>query len=307
VLDMSNLLSSRLPVEPRAVGAYVGAALVVELAAALLGTRRVTRFAVACGAGIATVGLAVDWAWNLRAWQPWRAALVPEALLLGIPVAVAASLLGCRLAGRRMPPWASFGAVAVIIVALAWPLARPVGEVVADVELDPAGRVAVTLTPADAADGARWFQWSSWQGGDLQLGNLHETSPGRWTSDGPVPRSGANKTLLRLHRGHQMMTVPVYLPADPEIGEPEVPAVDRTVPFARETRYLLRETKSGAAWFAWVVYGLLAVVAACWLTGFALATGWRGVRRQLNPIGALRPGPGAPASRTSATVAPPSG
>jgi hypothetical protein len=278
-LDATNVLGGgALPVEPRAVGLYIGAAAAVELAALLVGTGRVTRFAVTSGLGIATIGLATDAWWNQRAWQPWRAALVPEALALGIPLAVAAAVLGCRLAGHRLPRRLGALAVAVVVVALAWPLPRPVGDVTAAVDVDPnatgtSADVAVTVSPADAADDARWFQWSSWQGGELAVGDLREVGPGRWVATTPVPIGGSHKTLLRLHRGHQMMTVPVYLPADPEIDEPEIPAVDRTVNFEAETRYLLRETKPGAAWFAWVVYALLLAVVLLWLGGFALAAG----------------------------------
>jgi hypothetical protein len=78
--------------------------------------------------------------------------------------------------------------------------------------------------------------------------------------------------VLRLHRGHQMMSVPIWLPADPEIGAAMIPAVDRTMAFQPETEYLLRESKPGARWFAWVVYGLLAVVTLAWITGFGLVT-----------------------------------
>lgn len=145
-LDATNVLGGgALPVEPRAVGLYIGAALAVEVAAVLVGTTRVTRFAVPAGLGIATLGLATDAWWNQRAWQPWRTALVPEALALGIPLAVAATLLGCRLAGHRLPRRVGALAVAVVVVALAWPLPRPVGDVTAVVEL--AGRRAGRRRP----------------------------------------------------------------------------------------------------------------------------------------------------------------
>jgi hypothetical protein len=82
---------------------------------------------------------------------------------------------------------------------------------------------------------------------------------------------GAWKTLIRLHRGGELMTVPVFLPADPAIGEPEISAVDRTQRFERETRYLLRETRDGDQLLAVIVYALLLVVGAAWVASFALA------------------------------------
>ena len=58
-----------------------------------------------------------------------------------------------------------------------------------------------------------------------------------------------------------MLAVPVHMPADPEIGATEVAAVDRTGPFLREGRYLIRESHGGPAWFAVMVYILLTGVA----------------------------------------------
>jgi hypothetical protein len=278
LLDATNALGGGggLPAPPRAVGVYVGSALVVELVARVLGTARPLRFAVVSGIGIATVGMAVEWAWNTGAYQPWKVALVPEALLLGIPVAMAAAVLGLTLAGRRPARPVVLAATAVVLFGLAWPMHRPTGDVTAAVQIRPAGenRAAVTarLSPADAADGNRWFQVMSWQGGGLEATDLRETSPGRWVAEAPVAIGGNHKTVLRLHRGHQMMSVPIWLPADPEIGAAVIPAVDRTMAFQPETDYLLRETKPGAQWFAWVVYALLALVTTAWITGFGLVT-----------------------------------
>jgi hypothetical protein len=75
-----------------------------------------------------------------------------------------------------------------------------------------------------------------------------------------------------------MMAVPVYLPADEEIDEPELPAEDRTVAFSAETDFLLRETVDGSAWFAYVIYGLLAVIGVVWVVAFVAAAGRLGPR-----------------------------
>src|SRR5690606_18960066 len=115
--------------------------------------------------------------------------------------------------------------------------------------------VEATLTPADAADDARWFQVSSWQGGDLLLSDMEEVAPGRWVSQNPVPVTGNHKSIVRLHRGHEMMAVPVFLPAGPELGEPEIAAEDRSSAFGSESTYLLRETEDNDQWLAWAVYG----------------------------------------------------
>ncbi|MBA2626298.1 MAG: hypothetical protein H0U89_11945, partial [Acidimicrobiia bacterium] len=237
LLDQSNLLAGGNdgPVRTRAAAIYLVSAAVVEVVALLLGTERRPRFALVSGLGIGTIGLAGEWAWNANAYQPWRAALLPEALVLGLVVAVAAAILGVAygnaLGGRpgpRSPGPVLLGAAAVLVAALAWPMPRSVGEVTAAMRVEPSGRgavdVEVDVTPADAGDGARWFQASSWQGGELALAEMEEVAPGRWASSEPVPIGGSHKSLLRLHRGGEMMAVPVFLPDDPEIGEPEIPA-----------------------------------------------------------------------------------
>ena len=60
------------------------------------------------------------------------------------------------------------------------------------------------------------------------------------------------------------MTVPVFLPADPDIGEPEISAVDREGPFESEREYLLRETVDGNRWLSPVVHAGLVLVCAAW-------------------------------------------
>ena len=61
------------------------------------------------------------------------------------------------------------------------------------------------------------------------------------------------------------MAVPVYMPADPEIGAEEVPAVNRTATFARDSRILMRESKTGSPWAARFVFATQALVVAVWL------------------------------------------
>src|SRR4029079_16956674 len=112
---------------------------------------------------------------------------------------------------------------------------------------------------------------TSWQGGGLVLSNLRERSPGHFRSEGPVPVGGGWKTLVRLHRGGELMTVPVFLPADPAIGKGEISAVDRTQPFQSERLYLLRETHGSGGPVAMLVYLLLALAVATWITSFTIA------------------------------------
>jgi hypothetical protein len=270
-------------VQTRPGGVYVVSALVVEAVALVWGTKDRLRFALLSGLGVGTVGLAGEWWWNQDAYQPWKTSLLPDAVILGVVVAVGAAVLGSAFgsAVRReqrhgVHRIALVMAGAAVLVALSVPFPRGVGDVSADMTLQPAGdnlvSVTVRLDPPDAAENARWFQASAWQGGNLVLSEMREIAPGTYRTEKPVPVNGNYKTLLRLHRGSEMMAVPVRLPADPEIGKGEVPAVDRRAPFVNERRYLLRETHGGAAWFAIVVDTFLALVAIAWITAFAVVS-----------------------------------
>jgi hypothetical protein len=188
--------------------------------------------------------------------------------------------------------------LAVIVL----PMRRPTGDVTADIRLEPARSTTVfvtaTVSPADAADDAYWFQTSAWQGGGLELADMVPTGrPGEYRSEKPVPVDGLWKSLLRLHRGAEMMAIPIYLPADPAIDEPEIPAIDKVAPFESERDYLLRETHDGNPWFAPLVHLLLIGVCASWAAAFAYA-----VRRGASggrPGGTVR----KPAPRSAARAA----
>jgi hypothetical protein len=294
-------LSGEGLVHTRPGATYIVSGLVVEAAARLLGTERRLRFAAASGLGVGTVGLAGEWLWNTRAYQPWRASLLPDAVILGVVAATGAAVLGAafgsailRQPSHRLPRPALVLAGLAVLVALAWPFPRGVGDVRADVAVRPTGAgmatVTVRLDPPDAARHARWFQATAWQGGSLVLAEMRETAPGTYQSEKPVPITGRAKTLVRLHRGAEMMAVPVRLPADPEIGKAEIPAVDRQTRFVNEQRYLLRETHGGAAWFAVVVDALLVVVAIAWVTAFAVVSQRVRRRRSDDSDGAVHGG-----------------
>ncbi len=269
-----------LSVRPSAL--YVGSAVAVEAAALLVGTARRFRFALAAAAGVATLGLGVEWLWNQGAHQPWSAALLPDAVLLAALAAVGAALLGAvfgDLAGGR--PVALSGRTVVVAlvalgVAMAWPYPRTAGDVTAAIEFDRVDEatafVEAELEPTDAGDGARWFQVTAWQGGGLRLADMEEVAPGHWRSEQPVPVAAPWKTLLRLHRGSEMSAVPLYLPADEEIDGPrgeEFPAVDKTVAFESETRYLLREQEGGSALVGVGIPVLVLLLGGVWIAAMA--------------------------------------
>ena len=295
------------PVDTRFGGVYIVSALLVEVVAWLLGTENRVRFALVSGAAIGTIGLAAEWAWNQGAYQRWSSNLLPEAAVYGVIAAVAAALIGTAFAQAvardgaprpiPVPLLVLAGVAAVTTIVL--PLPRKTGDVTAAVHLEPAGRgestIVARVTPAEAADDAYWFQASAWQGGGLVVEDMEPTGrPGEFRSEAPIPIGGEGddrfwKSLLRLHRDDEMMAVPLYLPADPEIGEPEIPAVDRTAPFETERTYLLRETHGGNAWLSPVIHGVLVFAAAVWVLAFVVA-GRRLVPRSTGqpPRGATR-------------------
>lgn len=291
LFDRLDLLGGgeEMPVATRPPGILLGSLLAVLLVGALLGTENRVRFAIACGVGVSTLGLAAEFGYNLDAYQPWRLSLLPDAVfvsaLAGVGAAILATGLAVAIIGRGVrpvpAPLIAAGALA-LLVALALPLPRRVGEVRGDVRLEDAGGghafVEVRLDPAGAADDARWFQVATWQGGNLELSDMEEVSDGRWRSVEPVTVEGRGKTLLRLHRGGEMMTIPIRMPADPEIDEPEVPAENRSMSFASEKQFLMRETFEGTATMTYVIAAIWVFVVALWSTTFAVAT--RSIDRQ---------------------------
>ena len=292
---------------------YLGAAAAVEAAALLAGTARRLRFALAAAAGVATAGLAGEWAWT--AWWgrvTWPAALAPAAVAAGALGAAGAAVLAAGVASprERRPPGPLLAAAGLaVLAALALPFPRTASPARAEVTLTPQGDgvvVRARLTPPDAARGARWFEVLAWQGGGLvRAPMLPAGAAGEYAASRPVPVHGSWKALLRLHRGSDMMAVPVRLPADPEIGAPAVPAADRAAAFDRDTRLLLREQRPGPAWPALTAYGGVALITACWLALLAAAAAHR-------PLGAAPdprplPDPGAAPRRLAAGRARPPG
>jgi len=272
---------------------YLGSALVVEGAFLRLGTRRPLRLALVTGALVGTVGLISELGW-VTLWGFSTSARLPAALALKIAIlgpiaAIAAALVGTALGGaiakahERIPAAVLAAAGVALLGTLAFPLPRDVGPVTATIRLEQIGSMAnvdVTLEPADAARTATAFALSSWQGGATVSADLKQVSVGRYVSSRPVPVTGTWKTMVSLQRGDEVMAAPVYLPADPEIGAPEVPALpERTERFVRNTTILLREVRGGPPGAAVAAYSGLAVVAAIYIALIAFTA------RQVPPVG----------------------
>ncbi len=281
LLFAGDTLTAATSSQPRAASLYIVAGLAVAVVAKVVGTARRGRFAIGSGLAVGTVGLAAEWRWSQGSQQPWGPSLLPEAPILAIVVGIAAATLGVAFAAavRREAIGLSRGALAaaglVLLVGLAIPLPRTGIDARADIAIEQVTDgvdIRATVTPADAADDARWFQALAWQGGGLVVADMVPTGkPGEYRTESPVPAVDDWKTLLRLHKGSAMTAIPVWMPADPEIGAPEVPAVDRSAPFLNETRFLLREQKPGPSWFAIAVYLVLAGIATLWIGALVIA------------------------------------
>jgi hypothetical protein len=265
---------------------YLGSALVVEAAAYWLGTEKPLRFALAAGALVGTLGLFTELLfvnlWGFAASGRLPLELAVKIAILGPIAAVAAALLGAALGGalaperRGIPAGLLAAAGMALLGVLAVPLPRDVGPVTATVKLQQVGSLAqveVTLDPPDAAKGATAFAVSSWQGGSETVqSDLRDVGKGRYVASKLVPVTGKWKTMVSLQRGNEVMAVPVYLPADPQIGAPAVPAVpERTERFVRNTTILLRETHRGPATAAIFAYSGLGLLVAIWVTLIAVA------------------------------------
>ena len=268
------------PIETRSGAIYLASAALVELVAALAGTERRLRFALFSGAAIGTVGLGAEWAWNQGAHQPWTAALFPEAVIVGVLAAVAAAVLGAAIASviraepaPRLPAAAVAVALVAVFAVLAIPSPRRVGEVTADVRLqwvdEDRAMVQVKLDPPDAAADARWFTAGSWQWGGRTISHLEETAPGEYVTDRPLLLTGRAKSLIRLHRGAEMMAVAVRLPADEAYDLAEVPAEDRVAPFVAEQQYLQREASPTLSTLAVLVLFLVTMLTIAWVGSYA--------------------------------------
>jgi hypothetical protein len=279
---------------------YVVEALAVEAVALLYlrGTPAAERpitFGALAGLGIGTIGLAAEWGWS-HVWvvNPWPSSLFPEAAITGLLAALAGGVIG-GFVGRCLTPAvqptervpravlpaatvAAVGAIAFWIPVSAGPGVRASLDL--NVRSSPDGRVAtgtVQLDPPNAADGAYWFNVTSWQGkdGPAHIDTLERIGPGRYRITEPIHVDGTWKTTLRLHKGRELAGLPIFLPADPAIPVPEVPVQRHgTRSFVLDHKNLQREQKPGVPGFlslaAYLGVGLISL-ALIFVVGWGLA------------------------------------
>jgi hypothetical protein len=275
---------------------YLAEALLVE-GLALTVRPGSFRFGALAGALIALVGVPVEWAWS-QAWMPlpWPAHLLPTAIALALPAAIAGATLGTFMAGAlrlraelvaRPRAWIAAGASLLtvgLIVALLLPTSAPTGAVaqmtVRPLQAGPPRTVAATIRfrPAAVVRDPDWLTVTAWQGhGRLVVDRLRRVGEGVYATTRPIPISGEWKAMIRLQRGRTLAAIPLALPADAAIPVRAVPARlgTTTRAFSRDQRVLQRERKRDVPPWLWGVAGL--VVLGCTLT-LLLVLGWGLVR-----------------------------
>src|SRR3954462_10276222 len=255
---------------------YAAEAVLVELVALAVGTRKSWRFGALAGGAVGTAGLAAEWGWS-HVWAvlPWPSGLWPQAAILGLITAVGGGIVGVwfgnslnRTAGEPLPTtapatkWlgpAGFAAVvACVAISLPIPTGQPARAEVQLFDVNPApdrtvmGRVVVT--PADAADDATGFTATSGRGGGLVVDRLRKPAPGTWEIPQPLPVHDSWKTTLRMQRGSDVIAMPIYLPEDDAIPAKEVPAsATITREFVLDKKLLQREQKHGVPSYLWTL------------------------------------------------------
>ncbi|MGH3520755.1 MAG: hypothetical protein ACRDQ7_25945 [Haloechinothrix sp.] len=242
---------------------YVAEAVLIELVALVISTKRGYLFGAAAGVAVGTLGVLSEWpATHLFMPQGWPAEMVVKFMVFGTIAGVAAGLaavwqlqrleeIGTRTATTPTPdPRArlrkahllgaagALGMVAVMAVVVP-PQDPP--RITGDVTLTEAEPsrvphrdlnegtpprwvdVAVALNPADADADLNWLSVISWQGGDAFGTELVKGADGVYRSAQSVPVYGVWKTGIRLHTGNNTMAA---LPLYmPHDSEIESPAV----------------------------------------------------------------------------------
>ncbi|UGT43157.1 hypothetical protein LTV02_07135 [Nocardia yamanashiensis] len=283
---------------------YLGIAVVVELMGLLPVLRTPLWWGALTGLAAATVGLWLENLWVTAMFaDPWPTSIWPEALILAIPAGVAGGLVGVLLAtvlrGDALPrPALRRGLVLAAVLIAAACVADGLHVTVpenttATVRLTDAPPVGdtrmvtadIAITPADTVSAdPEWLKILSWQGGTgsaspsrgLVIDQLTRTAPGHYRTTTPVPAAGTWKTVLRLHDGRTLTSLPLYLPDDPAIDAHAVPALtDFTRPFVSEVTVLQRERTFDRP--AWLYTTACLIVLACSLILIA-ALSWGAAR-----------------------------
>jgi hypothetical protein len=300
---------------------YIAEALLVE-ALALRVKPGGFRLGALAGVLIATLGVLAEYAWS-HVWMPlpWPGRILPEAIALALPVAVAGGVLGAFVAGGlrldralvgRPRAWAAAGAsllTVAAVVAFLLPSTAPTGAR-AQIALRTlhAGRdrtVAATIRfdPPSAVAHASWLTMTAWQGGGrLVVDRLRPLGGGVYATTRPIPVGGNWKAMIRLDRGRDLAAIPVALPADAAIPVGAVPPLaSATRAFQRDQRVLQRERRLDVPGWLWGVAGLVVLGIT---SALLLVLGWglvRLARRGSRAAPEAAP-PAPPAERTASSA-----
>ncbi|WP_227465449.1 hypothetical protein [Nocardioides dongkuii] len=291
-----------------AVPLYVVEALIVELVA-LRWAHRPLRVGVVSGVLIGTVGFAAEYAWTQAAFRlPWTSDILVEGVLLATLGGTAAGLLaGMMVLGLRRelptlprPRLLFAGALLVIagcvtngVIATEPTELTATATVTSDEQTADGRQVEAEFRfDREPADGdPAWVTVTAWQGGGgdgLHVQHLEEVSPDVWRTTEPFPADGTWKTMIRLHDGRDLSAMPLYLPEDSALDEPEIPVAEEARAFDEEKLVLQRELDDDVPGWLWLAAG--SVVLLCSLL-LVLGLGW-GVSRY-----ARAPRPGVDADR----------
>ena len=249
---------------------YIVEAGAVELVAFRYGRDRPIALGAIAGVLIGTVGFAAEFAWaNLVDTIGWPSSLIPEGLACALVAGVTGGVLGGFIgrsvtpgvAKERTPRWLVPAAGVAAVAVMAWARPMPNGDPPkATLGLAPAKplaghhQVLVTaqLDPPNAAENARWFVVTAWQGKRRSIvGDMKKIGPGRYRAETPIPVGGPDwKATLRLQRGRAVLGLPLYLPEDKAIPVKQTAATDgQTTRFVRDKQLLQREQKQGVSSF----------------------------------------------------------
>ncbi|MBO9531829.1 MAG: hypothetical protein J7513_02525 [Solirubrobacteraceae bacterium] len=256
---------------------FIVEAVVVEAIGLTVLSRRPMSFGVAAGVGVGTIGFAANYLWTNIAYPlPWTPAIIAEGLPMAFVAALAGGALGAAMAtalrGELLPGRRSLGVAALAVftfIALGVnasitdrnPLTATLA--VTNVRMGPTpnhdephkvGDVTVSLSDPSRAKDANWFYVLGWQGDGRYLNHLVQQPDGSWKTTQPVPLDGKWKTMVRLHKGRDMMTVAVRFPSDEAVGFPGI-AVPTATPMQRDfmsdTKLLQIERKDDVPSWAW--------------------------------------------------------
>ncbi len=306
---------------------YLAEAALVEVVALVVATDRPYRFGIAVGAVVGTLGVLAEYLW-VGVWSPheWPAHILPEAIALAVPFAIASGVIGGFIGGAFLirPDVAStpraWAAAAVSLLVIG----ATIGFLLQTRAPDDL-RAAVTLTEAGNSGGGRaanatirfsdpgqvrdadWLSTISWQGKEkLRVEPLERVSDGVYRSAEPLPVDGTWKTAIRLQRGDVLASAPVYMPEDTAIPAKEVPASPAfTRPLIKDRDVLQREVKKDVPGYLWSLAGFV-VLAITLIELFVIGWGLSRLARRGSegspapePEAARRapaPPPGAPAT-----------